>query len=256
MTQTSLQSAFSAYRVVANGVRIRSLLAPLNATGRLIVARVPMGKRFVGPNALTNSASSPGALFNRLTGMFLDTTGHVPVNILNLPVKSECTVTELLSKQMECSNRCIGDTAFEFRNASNTDTLYGAGTTIADEVIINAAGAVVYSDAEDDVLTDGWTCVLIRGEGFPASVASLDLEMCSHLEGVPNVYSSGATGMATYVSSAIAMPSPMFSVDTALQALTRIPFGKIVSAGQEAYRVSQTPMGHMIGRTARLAIGL
>lgn len=242
MTLASLGAAFSSYRMVGNGLQIHNMQAPLNATGRIIVARVPMGKRFFGPNALQNNASTPAYLFNRLTGMTLDAGNHIPVNILNLPVVSELSVSQLLTSQINCANRCIGDTAFEFRNASAYDTAYSGTLVTGDEVLVTATGSVQLNgiDAEDDILSDGWTCILIRGEGLPASTACLDLRVCSHIEGVPAVYGSGPSGAASFVSAAAPTTSSAGSLDRILDSIRSVPFGQIVATAQTTARVAYT----------------
>lgn len=252
-----LAGQFSSYRVVANGCRIRSMLAPLSATGRLVAARIPMGKRFVGPNALAGYASTVPNLMQRLTGMSLESlTNHVPISIMNLNVRQECTAGELMMKHMSCANRCIGETAFEFRNASSTDTAYNATQNIGDEVIVNiTGGATVASDAEDDCLTDGWTCILIRGEGFPASTACLDIEVSSHLEGIPIVQTTGI-GVAAYVSSSASEPSSATTVDKVLNAIKNVPFGQLSDiAATVGNAYSSYNQNRMMGRAALMLGG-
>jgi hypothetical protein len=184
----SLSSKYSSYRVVSNGVRVVNNMAQLNARGRLFVARVPLPKTIPGQNVM--GLLTYDDMFKRLSGIASDSGGNIPSNIIELPNACEIPIQSIMgSRCAHLSNSPTSAKAFDW--CSTIDNTVNSANYEAPVSTTNSAGTSIAShpnDTLDSTFTDGWSCIVIRGEGFPASTnAVVELRTAVHLEFIPQI---------------------------------------------------------------------
>jgi len=81
-----MTAVFSNYRVVGGGIQIRNLQPPTSATGRVIVAPVPLCGTVPGPSVLgINAMVNANAAFVIAGVQATSNTSGIPSDILELP---------------------------------------------------------------------------------------------------------------------------------------------------------------------------
>lgn len=207
---TYLQNKFSTFRSVGNGIRIMNMQPALSAKGRITIARVPMGKTGFGPNMLNSLDVAPSQQLSRLCGISaVATGGAIPMSIIELPESAEYTVSELLEKEIVMANIPTSPNAFKWSETSDSSQIINQFYEFENVAVDSTTGLPNGSTADRDAFaecTEGWTCLLIRGEGFPTDPSVvLSLSTTSHLEGTTAITNS--SGGATYVSDSVATAS-------------------------------------------------
>jgi len=207
-TETTLATQFSSYRIVSSGVKIRGLQPLLGATGRIIVARVPVNTQLPGPTLLSGLAfSTPSLLLQNIVGIPLDSNNEIPVNILELPESGEFTLGQLATGEIAINNRICSSDAYRMHSTLgstvvNTTQAFGMALSSGDSYANTSAS----TESFDTVISAGQTAILVRCEGLPpganadARLPVLDVEFIIHVEGVPTISTS---------SSALFVPATM-----------------------------------------------
>jgi len=207
-TEATLATQFSSYRIVSSGVKIRGLQPLLGATGRIIVARVPVNTQLPGPTLLSGLAfSTPSLLLQNIVGIPLDSNNEIPVNILELPESGEFTLGQLATGEIAINNRICSSDAYRMHSTLgstvvNTTQAFGMALSSGDSYANTSAS----TESFDTVISAGQTAILVRCEGLPpganadARLPVLDVEFIIHVEGVPTISTS---------SSALFVPATM-----------------------------------------------
>jgi hypothetical protein len=197
---TALQAQFSSYRVVGVGFKIRNLLPPSTATGRLIVAPVNMVSGGVGPSTLTTTSVYNNNFVNLCTGAYPGALNSAyNAGILAFPSALECTSQDVIVDSLGIFLKPISPDAFAFTNCDTSPTLnatqyYGTG-----EVVTAATGLIVSADNTGSIFRGGWEAIALRGEGLPVSVNCFEIQYILHYEGTP---ATGYLAAGTMVPSA------------------------------------------------------
>jgi len=247
-TKSAMAAKFSQYRVVASGIRIKSNLPPLSATGRILVGRLPMGKTIPGPNLMTDIlVSYPDMLqFAANTGV---SDGFVTESVLELAGFQEYTIGQLANGYVQCQNKPFSGRAFEFCDTRNTSNMNGIhiGEQIAYSQVTGLA-IVNDSDIIDDTSTDGWSCIVVRAVGLPpTSVAALEIEFCVHIEGIPMVNPSTES---SYIADSPKPRVVVGALNRALDVASKVPVVELVTG------VAKASKGDLSGLAAILARAL
>jgi len=234
-TPAALATELSTYRMVANGIVVRSIQPVLSATGRLHISRVPMTKNLFGPGflgsgqTLTNDQS-----LKKICGIGVDTQLMVPVNIRECGESIEYTVNEMEGREIWASNKPVSGKAFDF--CSSLNLVSAAGWNVGDQTMVDGVdGSVKAIDSSDVTNSDGWTCLLIRGRGFPANTSILEIESCIHIEGTPSIVTS--TEKTTFVPSTKKIIPIVGALDRVLNQIAKLPLSMLVDT------VSKVAMG-------------
>jgi len=179
---TSLAGVLETYRVVSWGIKISNLQPELSATGRLIIAFLPIGDTVPSYAQLINS------------GMLA--TGYLPItgipagvldsaNLLQLPTAMEITVGDLLHGDIELSGMYTNSSFWTFRTPLQTSTPF-AGSTEGDDVT-QASGVVNTIGWKDSTRMVGGVGIALYYEGIPSSTSAFQVESIYHLEGTPAI---------------------------------------------------------------------
>jgi hypothetical protein len=185
-TNTNLSGVLASCRVVGAGFRIRNLLPPTSATGRVIVA----------PVALSGTIPTEGFL-NTAIGLNFDisqlVTGIKPANttvgysssILEFPGAEEYTAQDLIINTVELVCKPLTPHAFDFDTTTDAGT-YNATQFLATETLFTTAGVVPTNGFNTTNGYGGWEGFMIRFEGYPASTSAIaEIEYILHYEGTP-----------------------------------------------------------------------
>jgi len=189
VTVANLLASLSNYRVVGAGWEVRNLMPPTTATGRVLVAPVPVCGLLPGPidlaaNALNNNGITLVSLgFGPANG-----TNGFTGNLIELPFAQEVTMQDLIAQELGFQARPLGPSAFDFRS-SNSNVDIGSTLSQVSGDVTNAAGVVQYT-SRDNVNSEnnlGWNAFVMRFEGCPASVNIAEIKYIIHLEGTPSI---------------------------------------------------------------------
>jgi hypothetical protein len=246
---SSLQSKFSEYRLVAAGVELHNLQPASTGIGVISIARVPLAKTLPTPAMLENVAATASNLLPILCGVAVDSGGNVPLGIQDLPGAEEYSIDELLGRRIKCACTPISGSAFDMKNTS--DAAYNATTTLADTVLITDSTNTVdetVAGTSDVSSGDGWTCILVRGSGFPASSAAPVLEMYIglHVEGVSAV-STVSTGGSALVPDSKRESRSTLSMDKILSYASKLDVANLVD------KVKHVALGVNAARNGNIA---
>jgi len=187
VTPSALSSVFSDYRVVSWGVKISNLQPELSATGRLMVAMVPLGDTVPSFNELSNSTLA--SVFTPIFG--IQNTYLASSNILELPTGFEVTVGDLLHGDLEIAGMYTSDNFWSFKTAINTG-VPGSGLTSGDSTTFNNTGGTLFTQGYKDLVRcHGGAAIVFYYEGIPNTANNaFQVETIYHLEGTPNFSST------------------------------------------------------------------
>lgn len=197
VSPTALSSVFSDYRVVSWGIKISNLQPELSATGRLMVAMIPIGDTVPSYNELTSMTNNAG-----LTSIF----GMTPFvmatsNILELPTGFEVTVGDLLHGDLEIAGMYSNAEFWTFK----TSVLSGTNVTgqiAGDSVsVISSTGTINQVGFKDMTRCKGGAAIVIYFEGMPqANTNCFQVETIYHLEGTPNFSTTANNALISSVA--------------------------------------------------------
>jgi uncharacterized protein (DUF697 family) len=245
----NLANVFSSYRVVGCGFRLRNLLPPTVATGRVIVAPAIICGMVPGTTLLNASAPSSSAFTQLIMGNSPGGPGApFSSDILESPGAEEYTIQDIITNTIEFNCKVLTPQCFNFTNATSTGT-YNSTTSVGTEVLVDNSGETVAAVDNGGFDCVGWQAFAITMIGLPVStVACVELEYIIHYEGVP-VYTSGP---GTIVPATPA--SPHINIgghQSALSAVLSRPAIRIISeVGKSAFNGMKS--GGMAGAGANL----
>jgi len=214
-TPSSLSNIFSTYRVVSWGVKISNLQPELSATGKLIVALLPLGDTVP---AYQNIIQSPiiGSSITSITGLpvsQIDSSG-----IIELPTAVQLTVGDLLKGDLEISGMYTNSNFWTFKSTS----LYGTtATSIIGDEVLQTNGSVSSLGFKDDTRCVGGCAIVAYWEGMPVGSLGFQFETIYHLEGSP-VISAGVNNIP--IASSVPKPNigSMARVESAMSEASKI----------------------------------
>lgn len=207
MDNTQLYDNFIQYRVVGGGLRIRNLMTPLNATGRLEVVQVPVSKPGVNYQALETLNIGADQMAEWLLGKIPTSSGRFS-SFLSMPGADEYTASELDKNDLIIPFKVTGSNYFNFKSTVTDER--SSNYLVGDEgqFFDSATGAMIpTSSYASSGVTDchGMTAICLRGTGFPSGTV-LEIEQILHIEGVPFTNSSTAIFASSVPSKKLADP--------------------------------------------------
>lgn len=189
VSEAELQAKFTQYRTVTWGIELSNLMPQLYATGRIIVAFIPVGDTVPNMAQLKNMGNASGAL--GILG--LNVSSVYSSTLLNLPTAFEITAQDLLRGNLQISGMYTSSDFWDFRSTIGTAT---DGTFVSgDQFSAAAAGTSTTNVGYKDITRcRGGCAVVVYYEGFPSNTENLiQAEVMYHLEGSPNI--SSGTGL-------------------------------------------------------------
>jgi hypothetical protein len=193
ITPTALNSVYSDYRLVSWGIKISNLQPELSATGRLMVAMIPLGDTIPSYPELANATS-----INYLTPVFGISNSYLDSSdILELPTGFEVTVGDLLHGDLEISGMYTNTSFWEFKSTITTGQEIAAAQS-GDSFSTSAANAIAQVGYKDLTRCKGGCSIVVYYEGIPTSTTNaFQVETIYHLEGTPNFSYSGNNALVS-----------------------------------------------------------
>lgn len=212
---TALSNIFSTYRVVSWGVKISCLQPQLNATGKLIVALLPIGDTVPAYNNLANSVVI-GSSVTSITGLPISQIDSS--SIIELPTAVQLTVGDLLKGDLEVSGMYTNSNFWSFKS---TNLNGSTATSFLGDEVQQASGVVTSIGYKDDTRCVGGCAIVAYWEGVPAGSLGWQFETIYHLEGSP-VLSSGVNNIPISSSPPRANIGSMATVESAMSHASKL----------------------------------
>lgn len=200
-TQNDLSSKFSTYRVTSWGFTLRNLIPQLSATGKIIIAPLPIGDTIPNYAQLIGMGNSGG--FTSMMGipaLVIESSA-----ILQLPGAFEISVGDLMRGDFEVSGMYTSSSFFDFKMTSNSGSP-AANTSQGDSADFNSVTNIATNYGyKDPTRMVGGVAYAIFYEGLPQDQQNaFEIELIYHLEGSPQVSLSASS---TLVPSSHALPT-------------------------------------------------
>jgi hypothetical protein len=195
-TQANLAGELTNFRVVGCGYKIRNLLPPTTATGRIIVAPVPVSGLFPGPSLLATAAGNNNNIAAAAIGVNTGSlTNGFGSDILELPAAEEFTVQDVIANSIHLNCQPVTPAAFDFHNSLNFIGYNAADNLVGGNAYVITTGTIAAgNDAISSESAIGWDAYMLRAEGLPISVTNcLEIEYVIHYEGTPKLPSGAGT---------------------------------------------------------------
>jgi hypothetical protein len=225
-TQADLGLKFAMYRIASWGIKISNLLPELSATGRIIIAPLPIGDTI--PNYIELINGNALSMANSITGL-----GPATLNssaMLNWPGAFELSFGDLMRGDVELCGMYTSPAFFEFKSAS-TFSVVNTSFSGGDSQGVNSSNQAAYEGFKDLTRAKGGVAYLIYFEGVPINTANvLQLEIIQHIEGIaelsqtsgniliPSTMQNTCVGSTQMVEKAI---TTVGTIDRATKFITR-----------------------------------
>jgi len=216
VSAANLGATYANYRVVAWGVRLKSLQSFTNAAGRVYAANIPTNPQLP---LVAGTGGTTATVWAALPVPF-DGTG-VSNQLLNYPRSVHMNGAELVSEGgIELRPHITGPGYEHFKESSSLEEqgLCAPG----------AAGAIAFRSSLGYGDVSGGSLIAIRGDGLTASAAVMLVEVIFHLEGSPIISSSAG---AIVPAAPVPPPTPNASLHmaSAVASLATSPFVTYIS---------------------------
>lgn len=223
VNSTAISDVFADYRTVSWGIKISNLMPELAATGRMIIACIPLGDTIPSYPELAN-AVSPQTLTSifGISPQFLGTS-----NILELPTGFQLTAQDLLHGDIEIGGMYSSADYWDFKTTQKVGVLadgFPIHVETGDSVAVRTdlstgATSPALVGFKDMTRCRGGSAILIYFEGMPGSqvVNQFQVETIYHLEGTPNFSSTENNALI----SSTARKTSVGSSHTVEQVMTR-----------------------------------
>nr|UJQ92735.1 MAG: hypothetical protein [Narnaviridae sp.] len=199
VTPGALADVFADYRLVSWGIKISNLQPELSATGRIIIAQIPLGDTV--PSYPTLQSSLSGKCVESIYGMdpaFLATS-----NILELPTGFQVTVQDLLHGDIEIGGMYSNADFWDFKTTKvigDMGTSQSTGQIFSgDDTAFSNTGTIWTVGYKDLTRCRSGSAIVIYFEGMPSKDVEnyFQVETIYHLEGTPNFSSTNNNALVS-----------------------------------------------------------
>jgi len=197
VSTSALASVYADYRVVSWGIKISNLQPELTATGRLMVAMIPIGDTI--PSFLELQSASAASILTPVFGIpssYLNTS-----DILELPTGFEISVGDLLHGDLEIAGMYTNANFWSFKTTVNNgfaSPLIVSGDSAS---FTSSSGIVSNAGYKDNVRCNGGSAIVVYYEGVPNTAQNcFQVETIYHLEGTPNFSSTANNALISSVA--------------------------------------------------------
>jgi len=190
-TVSAMNAVYGSYRTVSWGIKISNLQPELSATGRIIIAMIPIGDSVPSENELTNASVTSSIL----TPVFGTPTAQLGGSgLLQLPSAQIFAVQDLLHGDLEVSGMYTNSSFWQFKTTETAGIAY-SGHRTGDSMSSNTTtGAILNSGYKDPNRMPGGCAICLFYEGIPASMANaFQVETIYHIEGSPQISATAST---------------------------------------------------------------
>jgi len=198
----ALADVFADYRLVSWGIKISNLMPELVATGRIIIAQIPLGDTIPSYPALVSALGSQNQISESIYG--IDVAFLATSNILELPTGFMLTAQDLLHGDVEIGGMYSSADFWDFKTTRVTGVLGQSQQTgqlnAGDDIVTTGAQGTAWATGYKDLTRcRGGSAIVIFFEGMPASQVSsfFQVETIYHLEGTPNFSSQNNNALVS-----------------------------------------------------------
>lgn len=179
----SIGNLYSQYRVVSWGLKISNLQPELSATGRIMIAFVPIGDEIPSYNTFAGYQRTDGSNLQAFTGVSINAL--CSSSVLQLPSALEFTVGDLLRSDIEVNGSYTSPDFWNFKSTQSYASP-GTATNAGDDFIVNSTLGVANYGYKDPTRMNGGVGIVVYFEGLPATASNaFQVETIYHLEGQP-----------------------------------------------------------------------
>lgn len=228
-TPTALATVLADFRVVSWGLKISNLQPELSATGRIIVAMIPLGDT-IPSWAELQAATLTSGVVNPIFGSGGTFIGSS--SLLNLPTAQEFAVQDLLHGDLEISGMYTNSSFWQFKTLINNPAITSAGVSGDSVTAVFATGINQIIGYKDLTRCHGGASIVIYFEGTPTTAGSnlFQVETIYHLEGSPQLGTDAtvpipSTMMSNSIGSTLAVENSMSAASRMTNVFTWITKG-------------------------------
>lgn len=188
-------SKFGAFRVVGWGIKISNLQPELSATGRIIVAHLPVGDSVPSLNVMNSTPLATSVSWlTPVVGIRPDIIASSA--LIEMPDAVEFAVQDLLHGDIQINGRYTNSTFWDFKSAARTGG--PGGDTEGDDIYYSVAlGTVQKAGFKDLTRSKGGAAIAVYFEGMPVTSGTtlFQIETIYHLEGSPTLGNTTNTSL-------------------------------------------------------------
>jgi hypothetical protein len=247
--RSSMDNTFDEYRVVAYGIKVSNLMAPLSATGRFIFTPLVLGGSFAGFDLVNGSSVGTTANWYLTATTGVSSAQSVSSSMLQKPSSIEVSAQDLLNNSFGFTMIPTSPIFYKFKNVGAQVFNTGYNLSQNGESVINSSTGTItgsYGEFTDNMDMTGGIALNILGEGLPAATTCLQVEVVVHIEGTPSINS--AVNSLT-LSGAQPLIGSTAAVEQSLGEASRNGFFKALRSGLEAAQtVMANPYAQQIAR--------
>lgn len=237
--------AYSSWRVMGLGVRIRSLLVPMTSTGTVVMATLPGPDRVMDQYSQERVAeASKPQLLKWYNLPETDGTGYYSTNLENYTTATRMDHFQFNSDGLEWSTFATSNGAYEWRDGTPMEPITLNGGLVYSKgdipgAMVTGTGAADTNQGQaniDNTRCDGFASLHLRGLNFPGDVNVGDIEVIMHLEFIDdNTTTTGGNGKFPVVQ-----PS---ALNTVAQSVAKLPLYRSLPKANNAAK-GQNRLGY------------
>jgi hypothetical protein len=188
---SALNAIYGSYRTVSWGIKISNLQPELSATGRIIVAMVPIGDTVPSEPELASTSNANTIL----TPVFGTPIAQLASSgLLQLPSAQLFAVQDLLHGDLEVSGMYTNTSFWQFKTTLNQGVPVTGALTGDSSTINTSTGVTTLTGFKDPNRMCGGCAIVVFFEGLPATTPNaFQIETIYHLEGSPQLASNANT---------------------------------------------------------------
>lgn len=185
-TEAALKNVYATSRIVSWGIKISNLQPQLSATGRIIVAMIPLGDTIPSLAEYKSTFATGASILTPIFGSASSTVGSSAV--LQLPSAQQFAVSDLLHGDLEVSGMYTNSSFWQFKTSISTST-FTTGTQSGDSSLVASSGGIIQSTGyKDSTRMVGGCAIVLYFEGLPTGTTNaFQVESVYHLEGSPQL---------------------------------------------------------------------
>jgi len=209
--QATLTSKFSSWRMVAGGLRIKSLVPATNQPVIVSIGTAPVVGCGPGPTFLNTitSQTTIGAI-NAIVDIVgaAPSTGRWGSQLTGFSNYNRFNTQDITTRSLTVPFRVTDARAFDFKTAKTGSGIgYAPTVTVYDQVTVNSATGVVngsVGDNEEAFDFKGFSAIALEVKGNAGAILALEVEYIYHLEGIPagNSLNQNAMNSANHADTA------------------------------------------------------
>lgn len=191
-TEQSIKNIYSSFRVVSWGIKISNLQPELSATGRIIVAMIPIGDTVPSLAELKSTFLTSNGFMSSIVGVPSSSLGSS--SLLQLPSAQQFAVQDLLHGDLEVSGMYTNTSFWQFKTSLSGNDATNVTRSGDSAFVATVGGTIQAVGYKDSTRMAGGCAIVIFYEGLPPGTTNaFQIETVYHLEGSPQLATDSIT---------------------------------------------------------------